>query len=772
MIPPDMRFKFLKYLAFALGGASTAVATGGLYLYATFDGSRLATELSHFIKQRHQRTLRFDGAVELAMFPRLELRMPALSLSGRNGDGECLGIERGTIGVRLLPLLARQVVVDRVELDGLRLALRRGKDGRLSVADLLTPLPAEAPLEFDVDRLVVSGGVLNGIDEATGRNFALSDINLGTSRLGRKADGRLELSARLTQATPLTDARIELQTGYRLDGEAGHQARSAHLAVRGALADRAGVDVDLAVTELQIPADGALQASGLSLVGRDKSDGRQAELRVTAPRVLLGSAGPEATTAEVALRVDGKGYGGQLRAHIAGLAAKSNLLAVDKINAELDWKTPAGRLAGSLGGAASWQADARVLDIPALVGELGLTAAKSGATPLKIATQLGGRFDFGRDNGGGKLDMRFGSSHLAGSWSLPKLSAPGIGFDLDVDRFDADRYLGPLDGATRIDAAALSGLDADGVLKVASLKLGGARIERLRLPLSLHGGKLAATAYTGSFYGGTLEGSASLVEGNKLQWRSYVQSVNVAPLLRDVTGREPASGLLNLFIDVSGSGQTLADVRQSLVGQARVRLRGGVLRGIDTTAALKDWRGAIQARQPAKRPYRDSESTSVGELTAGFAVAGGHARSSDLQARSPTLALTGGGSIDLAGPGVDALVRLNLLAVAPVDMPVLGGLRGVPVPVRARGALARPDWQVDPGAAPMAPMKPVVLAAPVPSPAPRPMVKPAPRPAASTAAPAPAVAPAAAPIPAVAPAPAAPPPKPTPALAPAPEPGN
>lgn len=768
-----MRFKYLKYLAFALGGASTAVATGALYLYATFDGARLATDLSHFTKQRHQRTLRFDGAVELAMFPRLELRLPAMSLSGRNGDGEFLGIEQGTIGLRLLPLLAQRVVVDRVEVDGLRLALRRGKDGKLSVADLLTPLPAEAPLEFDVDKLAVTGGVLNWIDEATGRNFALSDIRLGTSRLRRKADGRLELSTRFTQATPLADARIELQTGYRLDGDAGHQARSAHLAVRGALADRAEVDVDLAVAELQIPADGALQASGLSFVGKDKSDGRLAELRVTAPRVVLGVAGPEAATADAALRIDGKAYGGQLRTRIAGLAAKGNQLAVDKLSADIDWKTPAGQLAGSLSGAASWQADARVLDIPALAGELGLTAAKPGAAPLKIATQLGGKFDFGRDNGGGKLNLRFGDSHLTGSWNLPKLSAPGIGFDLDVDRFDADLHLGPIDGTTRIDAAALSGLDADGVLKVASLKLGGVHVERLRLPLALHGGKLAATAYTGNLYGGTLEGTASLAEGNKLQWRSYVQNVNVAPLLRDATGREPASGLLNLFIDVSGAGQTLADVRQSLAGQARLRLRGGVLRGIDATAALKDWRGAIQARQPARRPYRDAESTPVGELTVGFEVAGGHAKSSDLQARSPTLALSGGGNIDLAGPGVDALVRLNLLAVAPVDTPVLGSLRGVPVPVRARGALARPDWQVDPGAAPMAPVKPVVIAPSAPPPPPRPVIKPAPRPAAPAPAPAsaPASPPATVPAPAAAPA-AAPAPKPAPAPAPAPEPGN
>ena len=58
-----MRFKYLKYLAFVLGGLSTVVAAGALYLYATFDGVRLAAELTHFAKQRYQRSLRIDGPV-------------------------------------------------------------------------------------------------------------------------------------------------------------------------------------------------------------------------------------------------------------------------------------------------------------------------------------------------------------------------------------------------------------------------------------------------------------------------------------------------------------------------------------------------------------------------------------------------------------------------------------------------------------------------------------------------------------------------------------
>mgnify|MGYP000635623443 FL=1 len=83
-----MYFKYLRYLAFALGGLCTVVAAGALFLYATFDGARLAAELSHFAKQRHQRSLRLEGPLELSMFPRLVLHVPRGSLSGRAGEGD------------------------------------------------------------------------------------------------------------------------------------------------------------------------------------------------------------------------------------------------------------------------------------------------------------------------------------------------------------------------------------------------------------------------------------------------------------------------------------------------------------------------------------------------------------------------------------------------------------------------------------------------------------------------------------------------------------
>lgn len=200
---PDMRFKYLKYLAFVLGGLSTVVAAGALYLYATFDGVRLAAELTYFAKQRYQRSLRMDGPVELSMFPRLRLKLPATTLSGRNGGSEFIGIEQAVVSVSLLPLLTRRVVVERIEVDGLRMALQRDKAGKLNAEDLLDPgneaAPASAvtPFELDVGALMVRRGALTWADEQSGRQLALSGLGLETGRIGRNADGHLHATTRL-----------------------------------------------------------------------------------------------------------------------------------------------------------------------------------------------------------------------------------------------------------------------------------------------------------------------------------------------------------------------------------------------------------------------------------------------------------------------------------------------------------------------------------------------------------------------------------------------
>ncbi len=718
---PEMRFKYLKYLAFVLGGLSTVVAAGALYLYATFDGVRLAAELTHFAKQRYQRSLRIDGPVALSMFPRLRLHLPATTLSGRNGGSEFIGIEQATISVSLLPLLTRRVVVERVELDGLRMALLRDKAGKLNADDLLDPdneaVPAASagtPFELDVGALIVRRGALTWSDEQSGRQLALSGLGIETGRIGRNADGHLQATTRLTRVEPATDVSIELESAYRMEAsDSLPRLRQLHLAARGDVAGWQALDSDLSLTEVEW-ADGSPSVlQGGSLQVRGKAAGEPFELKATTPRLKLGPRGPEADSVDASLRLDGKLRGGNLRLRLAELQAGDKGLQASKLMTELDLRFASGRLTGNLTGPGRWQGSSGQLDLAALTGEFSFAPARAGLPPLKFAAEADARIDLTRSNAAGHLALRSEQSQIKSSWTLPRFDSAALGFDMDVNQLDVDAYLAGKSGRTaapekdkdkaadeRFDLSALRGLDLDGVIRVGQLRVAGLKLEQVKLPLGVHGGRLQSTGHTLSLYGGSLEGSLSLsADDAQASYRGYLQNADLGPLLKDAGVQQKLGGTTNFFVDLSSKADSRSGLLHGLQGLARLRIRNGSVPGIDMGQAMKEWRVLLSTRQGARRPHRERESTSVGELTASFQIAGGVARSTDLQAKGGMLQVGGAGEIDLTRSHIDYLSRVTLVVV-PLgpDSGPLASLRGVTLPVRVKGPLSGPDWHLEPGA--------------------------------------------------------------------------
>lgn len=711
-----MRFKYLKYLAFALGGLSTVIAAGALYLHATFDGLRLAAELTHFAKQRHQRTLRIEGPVELSMFPRLRLQLPAGTLSGRNSTSEFIGFEQASVSVRLLPLLTRRVVVERVEIDGLRMALLRDKAGKLNAADLLgtddnAPSPSgNEPFDLDIRALVIERGAITWTDERAGRQLALSDLSIETGRLGQTADGRVNASARLTRAEPATDMHLELESAYRVgESEGPLRLRQLRVTARGNLAGWQALDAESALSELEWADDGPSIIQGGSLQVRGKSTGGPFELRANAPRLALTPTGPEAESIDASLRLDGKLRGGSVRLRLTDLQPADGGLVGGKLATDLDLRMASGRLAGNLAGPIRWRAASRQLELPSLAGDLNFSPARPGTSLLKFASEADARVDLQRNSAGGHFTLRSEQQQAKGSWTLPRLDAAAIGFEIDVNRLDADALLAtqPARGPAadkaendRFDLSALHGLDLDGTIRFGHLKLAGLKLEQVKLPISLHGGRLVSAGHSLSLYGGSLEGSLNIAaDDGRASYRAYLQNADLAPLLVDFGSRQKVAGTANFFVDVSSKAESRSSLLRDMQGLARLRLKGGSVPGIDVGQAIREWRGPLGTRQGARRAHRERESTAVGELTASFRIDGGVARSTDLKADSGMLRISGAGEINLPQRQIDYLTRVTLLVI-PLgpDSGPLASLRGVTLPIRIKGPFDGPDWHLEPGA--------------------------------------------------------------------------
>lgn len=707
-----MRLNYLRILAFALGGLSTVIAAGALYLYATFDGLRLATELSQFVRQRYQRVLRIDGPVELSMFPWPALRLPATSLSSRNSAGEFMAVEQASVGVRLLPLLARRVVVDQLELDGLRLALLRDKNGRLNADDLLAATdkdtePITSPLEMDLGALHIHHSALTWTDEAAGRQLALSDLSLESGQLGRNAEGRLAFTARLTRAAPATDLQLEIQTAYRLDEHTRPQRlRQLHATARGDVDGRQGLVGEIAATEILSTEGQPMQVQGGSLQARLKTSAGTLEFKGGSPLLQLDPHGPRAEQLDGSLNLAGSPRSGKLQLRLSGLTASAKGLEAQQLEAGIELRTPALQLTGTLAGPLSWPTGSPGPELPTLLGRLDLTPAGPEARPRRIDTEASLQLDPARGSATGGLSLRTDGSHLHGKWFVASSTSPALGFDVDVDHLDLATLSSQKPAAKPrnntaeapgppLDLAVLQGLDLEGTLRVDQLKAAGLHLEKLRLPLRVRDGRLVSTGHSMSLYGGSLEGSLSIdAASRQMAYRGYLQGASLGPLLRGLNGTETLTGTTNFFMDVSSAGSTRDALFDELHGMARLRIRNSTVPGIDLGQAIREWRNQIGTRQGARRGFHDKESTAIGELTASFQVDKGIATSRDLLAKGGTLKVTGEGQVDLARQSIDYLSHVTLLAVpAGID----NSLRGTTVPIRIKGPAGRPDWHLEAG---------------------------------------------------------------------------
>ncbi len=151
------------------------------------------------------RSLRIEGDIQLSVFPWLGFDLGAIRIGNAEGFGTApfLKSERARAHVELLPLLRREVRVDKVSLQGLVLNLARAKDGTSNWDDLVRgqsepdrqaedPAGSEAAAETDsaseapVIAALAFGGLdienaeVNWEDAQTGERYAVKGLDLET----------------------------------------------------------------------------------------------------------------------------------------------------------------------------------------------------------------------------------------------------------------------------------------------------------------------------------------------------------------------------------------------------------------------------------------------------------------------------------------------------------------------------------------------------------------------------------------------------------------
>jgi len=628
-------------------------------------------ELVSQVKAATGRDLTIAGPASFTFFPTLGLRIADVSLSAppEMGGAPFVTAASFDVGVRLLPLLSQEIVVDRLVLHQPVIALRVDAQGRRSwdTASAADPRPVRLAQASPGGSTLMDfspaarelGGAVEQSPRSSRRLDDISELSLGDIRIVagtvRYSDARdasaYEVGEVNAQASLASVARpLDAQGSFVWSGEK-IDFKGTLTSPGDLLAEQpAKLAIDLSGAPVTLRYDGSvLLRDAVSAEGA--LDGKAASLRKLAQ--WLGTELPPASGfREVA-------FSGRLRAREA-------LLRLTDAELSLDGATATGTIAVTTAGAR-----------PRVEAELKVAG-------LNLDNYLTG----GEAGAGGPQP------------APPPAGAPAPSEPQSIE--DLLERPGPrVKGFTQragwssepLDVASLGLVDADARLSVTGLTYGDIRLDSTQLTVGLKDRVLNATFADVRLYQGrgngkvTLDGSgAAAALGANFQ----LSGIAAQPLLKDASGIDWLAGSGNATLTLSGHGSSQAEIVRSLDGKADIAVRDGAIIGFNLG-------GAMRAISEGKVPELDgspSERTDFSELTGSFVIAGGIATNDDLKLASPLLRATGAGAIDLPQRSLDYTLRPKLVATRAGQ----GGeqqLSGLEIPLHITGPWDEPSVAPD-----------------------------------------------------------------------------
>lgn len=636
------------------------------------DPNEYKSEIVTEVKKATGRDLTINGDISLSLFPWLGLELGELYLSNATGFGDkpFVSLDHSQVRVKLLPLLSKQVVVDTVIVDGLRLNLAKNAAGISNWDDL------------------VQGG------EST-------DDKQGGHTVVHKTEDTAGLKALAIEGIAINDAHLvwdDRSSGQRYEIK--------------------GVNLESGEISLGQPTNLTLSFTVLS-----------EQPALTADLLLKGEITADTTTQKY--QIKGLTLNADLQGEMlpeAGLQAE--LLAVltldqraDAVDVKSLTLTAADlRLTGSLFGRS-------LSTTPLFEGELKLAEFKPRMLLKKLAlplpemadpsafNKLALKTDFRADTKNltlEKLVFTLDQSHIEGHFKLLDFNQPAYRFKLKLDEIDVDRYLPPTpvetdeqqsepstaattENAELIPVEMMRSLNIEGEFGIGKLKAKNIRAQFIDLDIHAKDGQLSVDQRVKRFYDGTINGRIGLdVRGKlpRITIEEHAQKIQAEPLVSDVAGQDRLSGVGRFNANLTTSGQSVMQFKERLAGKVNFTFNNGAVKGVNVAQMLRE----AKAKMGGKKlpPNRREEKTDFSELSASAVIEQGLLSSRDLLMKSPFLRITGKGKVDLVAENLDYLLRpVIVTSDKGQGGEGLDDLVGVPIPIQLTGSWSEPDWKVN-----------------------------------------------------------------------------
>lgn len=733
-----MKMIRLAGIVVSIGFLLLAILAG--VLYVMFDGEKIKTELARAVFAKTQRQLVMTGPVQLSFWPNVGVKLGRTTLSEPASPREFLTLDSARIAVAVVPLLAKQVVVNRLEADGLNATLIKRKDGTLNVADLSSNKTddkkvgaGDTATKLDISGIALTNAHLVWRDEQAGTTTTLAKLNIATGPVF--ADGQkqtLTVDSMVLKNVNLD--RHDENTGNTmalvgLSFSADYIAANSILktlvvdAVNlknkqfsqrdGKTGETTRLD-DLSFSAAHVAADSGRQTlavANVALATRGKQGSNAFDLDLAAPQLTLTPGQVTGKTISLNARFNGGGRQTTAKIALSGVAGTLSDVKVSRMVLDADSTSGATALKMHLASPLSANLITQTVTLQKIAGTVDM---KNPAMPMKqVSLPLNGsaQVDVKKQRAAIRLATQFDESKILVESQIEHFSPPASGFDLTIDRLNMDKYFPPkpavaassagVGGASSLDApldfSVLRGLNLHGVARIGSLQVKNLKFFQLNATLKVVNGRLDIAPLSANLYGGSMSGSLAVnANTNAVAVRQKLVGVSITPLLKDLADKELIAGKGTVTVDVTGQGARMSALKKSLAGSASLVLRDGAIKGINLAQSMRDIQAKLGARQDVTQVSRGADKTDFSEFSASFRLTGGVAHNEDLAMKSPFLRLSGAGDIDIGNNRINYLAKARVVNTSAGQ----GGrevdqVKGVTVPVRVTGPLDKITWKIE-----------------------------------------------------------------------------
>lgn len=145
------------------------------------------------------------GEIDVSIFKGVIVK--EMSIKGPGGNGDFISAKEFILAYQLLPLLKRQLIIDKIELDSPHIFVKKEKDGSYNFSDISSSKPAQGqpkatesiPFTLVADSISVRGATLSFADSQKripDVTADIPDISLKASMTGK--DGAMSMSGHVT----------------------------------------------------------------------------------------------------------------------------------------------------------------------------------------------------------------------------------------------------------------------------------------------------------------------------------------------------------------------------------------------------------------------------------------------------------------------------------------------------------------------------------------------------------------------------------------------